>query len=187
MTDSFQHILTLISIIIGLGMTQILTNINLLIKERRNVRFHWLPLYWAVGTFFLQVQWWWGIYKSRGIDSWDFLFFTFMILNPISMYLASGCVLPKPQPGVPVDLRQHYKENQRWFFLLSACNPLLDILRGALFFQRYVTGANIANAIAFVLLVSMAVVRNERYHVVGTILLSISLAVFITVFSFRLG
>lgn len=181
--ESFQHIAALISIIIGLGLTQILKNINALIKERRSVKFYWLSLYWAAGTFVLQIQWWWGIYRMKSLETWDFHFFMFLILNPISMYLASGTVLPQVHQGMRTDLRSHYFENSRWFFLLCACNPLLDILRKVIFQQQFLSSGNIANIFPFVFLVSLAFIKNEKYHIIISMLLGISLISFILRFS----
>ena len=185
--ETFQHIMTLVSIIIGLGLTQILTNINALIKERRSVKFYWLSLYWAAGAFTVQIQWWWGIYRMKSLETWDFYFFLFLILNPITMYLASGTVLPHIQPGTSTDLRSHYYENSRWFFLLCSCNPLLDILRKVIFQHQYITPVNIANLVPLVLFISLAFVKNERYHIIVSILMTISLTYFITSFSYILS
>jgi hypothetical protein len=184
--NSFQHVLTLISIIIGLGLAQILTNFNSLIKERKKVRFYWLPIYWAIGTFFLQVQWWWGIYKAKDMETWNFLFFSFIILNPISMFLASGSVLPKASPDINYDLQDYYYSNRRWYFILMAFNPLLDILRHVIFIQEYFHASNLANLIPLVFLTSLAFVKNQTYHIIVTILLTVSLIFFIATFSFKL-
>jgi hypothetical protein len=184
--ESFQHISTLISIVIGLGLTQILTNVNALIKERERVTFYWLSLYWASGTFLLQVQWWWGIYRTRQVESWDFFFFVFLILNPISMYLASGTILPKVLPDQRYDLREHYYGNRRWFFLLMACNPLLDILRKVIFAQQVLTASNIANMVPLAAFISLAFIRNAKYHTVVSLAMLGSLLYFVMTFSFHL-
>jgi len=184
--NSFQHVLTLISIIIGLGLAQILTNFNSLIKERKNVRFHWLPIYWAIGTFFVQVQWWWGIYKAKDMETWNFLFFSFIILNPISMYLASGCVLPKASHDIKYDLKEYYFSNRRWYFILMSFNPLLDIIRHIIFNREYFHQSNFANLIPLVFLTSLAFIKSQTYHIIVTLLLTLSLIFFIATFSFRL-
>jgi hypothetical protein len=45
--DAFGYLSVLLSIILGLGLTQLLTAIGRLIRHRDRVRVHWLPLLWA--------------------------------------------------------------------------------------------------------------------------------------------
>lgn len=184
---SFQHVITLVSIIIGLGLAQILINFNSLITERKNVHFHWLPIYWAIGTFFVQVQWWWGIYKAKNIESWNFVFFSFIILNPISMFLASGTVLPNAKSETKYNLEKHYYNNRHWYFILMAFNPLLDILRHVIFDHDYFNPSNFANMTPLIFFTSLAFIKNKTYHTIVSLLLALSLFFFIANFSFTLN
>lgn len=102
------------------------------------------------------------------------------------MFLASGSVLPKASPDITYDLQEYYYSNRRWYFILMAFNPLLDILRHVIFIQEYFHPSNFANLIPLVFLTSLAFVKNQTYHIIVTILLTVSLIFFIAAFSFRL-
>lgn len=42
--DAFSYLSVLLSIVLGLGPTQLLTAVGRLIRHREHVRVHWLPL-----------------------------------------------------------------------------------------------------------------------------------------------
>lgn len=61
----FGHLSVLISIILGLGLTQLLSSFSKLIPEEAKIRFYWLSFVLAVLIFVFQVQWWWSSYSWR--------------------------------------------------------------------------------------------------------------------------
>jgi hypothetical protein len=42
-----EHSITLVSVIVGLGLTELLANLNRLVRMRAEVRWHALPLVWV--------------------------------------------------------------------------------------------------------------------------------------------
>ena len=54
---SFEYLSVLISIILGLGLTHLLSAVRDLIQQRAQVRWHWLPVLWAGLIFVAQIQW----------------------------------------------------------------------------------------------------------------------------------
>lgn len=65
--NPFDYLSTLVSIILGLAVTHLLSNVYRLIHFRANVRFYWLPIIWAVLIFLGIVPWWWGLYGMRAV------------------------------------------------------------------------------------------------------------------------
>jgi hypothetical protein len=45
--DIREHSITLVSVIVGLGLTELLANLNRLVRSRRDVCWHALPLVWV--------------------------------------------------------------------------------------------------------------------------------------------
>ena len=56
-----EHSVALISVIVGLGLTNLLGNLNRLIHARRKVRWDVLQLLWALIALFLVDNYWWGL------------------------------------------------------------------------------------------------------------------------------
>jgi hypothetical protein len=62
MSDQFQHVMVLISIIIGLGITNLLLGfsgaIERLTESTRPLRISWATIFWLAYLFFLMVLFW---------------------------------------------------------------------------------------------------------------------------------
>jgi hypothetical protein len=54
--DAFSYLAVLLSIVLGLGLTQLLTATGRLIRHRDRVRVQWLPLLWAAILLLIYVQ-----------------------------------------------------------------------------------------------------------------------------------
>ena len=58
-----EYIAALLSIIVGLGLTDLAQSLRELVRPRRRVNWHWLPLLWAATAFLLAVQIWWNSFS----------------------------------------------------------------------------------------------------------------------------
>ena len=175
----FEYLSVLISIILGLGLTHLLSAVRELIQKRARVRFYWLALVWAALIFMTQVQWWWGIYELRVRPDWNFFSFFFLLLAPVSMYLTAGLVLPGIEGDAECDLKAYYYRNHGWIFGLTALGNLFDAARAYLALRNPADPKVWTNLIAVALCISLAVIRSERYHVIITLLLTTLFLAFI--------
>jgi hypothetical protein len=164
----FEHLSVLISIILGLGITHLLANVNALAQARGRVRLHWLPVVWSVLVFVGLVQWWWGSFDMHTAGDWNFFFFLFVLLRPVVAYLSAAFVLPQVEPGVTYDLREYYFRNRYWLFLLLAGGNVLDGLRRMMTGQQLEEIAVWSNFVSSLIVASLAFVTSERYHAVVT-------------------
>jgi hypothetical protein len=164
----FEHLAVLISIVLGLAIAQLLTTAHRLVLARQRVRFYWLPVTWAVLLFITQVEWWWGIFALRGVTSWNFFYFLFILLSPVTLYLATASVLPDVEPGQRYDLREYYYANRAWFFSLVAAGPVLDGIRRAAQAGTFTDLGAASNLLSAVLVGSLAVSRRASHHTVIT-------------------
>ena len=126
--DAFSYLSVLISIIVGLAVTQVLQGFRALMLARSRVRVYWPALVWAVLVLLLCVQVWWAMFdlSVRPAARWTFLDFGTVLLQTVPLYLLAGLVLPDVASERGVDLREHYYAHHRWFFsmlvLLIACS-----------------------------------------------------------------
>lgn len=121
--DIREHSITLVSVIVGLGLTELLANLNVLIRSRLGVRWYALPLLWAAVCLILVVNLWWGIYLGAiGIatpsNAGAFLLY---LIVPVLLYLVCAAALPDVRAATAVDLHTSYYASSRYFSaLLSA-------------------------------------------------------------------
>ncbi len=135
--DAFSYLSILLSIILGLGFTQLFAAAGRLIRHRDRVRVHWLPLLWAAVMVLLYVQVWWSMYGLRLHRDWTFLAFGAVLAQAAALYLMAAVVLPELVEEAGVDLGAYFDAQHRWFFgffLLLLCISIVKdlILSGQL-------------------------------------------------------
>jgi hypothetical protein len=84
---------------------------------------HYLPtVIWAGLALLIAIQAWWASFGLRTRGHWTFLAFIVIVLQAISVYMATAVVLPDITGERIVDLRDHYFAHRSWFFsfLLAA-------------------------------------------------------------------
>ena len=114
--DAFGYLSVLLSIIIGLGLTQILTAYGRLIRHRERVRVYWPPLLWAGLLILIYVQSWWSSFGLRSFENWTFFGFFVVLLQTVMLYMMAAVVLPEQIDEAVIDLRAYYERQSRWLF-----------------------------------------------------------------------
>jgi len=165
----FEHLSVLISIVLGLGLTQLLTNVHRLVQAGRRVRLYWLTILWTALIFVSQIEWWWASFALRHDTVWNFFYFLFLLLSPVSLYLAAAFVLPEFESERTYDLRVYYYDNRGWLFAMLALSPALDAVRRAVQAGSARDFGALSNAVSAVLLAALAVSRRAWLHAVVTL------------------
>lgn len=114
----FEYVVVLISIILGLGITTILTGVAEWIKQFRPGAFYLPYAIWIVLVFVMHVHEWWTSYALRSVEVWHLPLFLFLILYPIGLYVLAHLLFPK-HGDAPFDPRAYYQQNHRKFFVCT--------------------------------------------------------------------
>jgi hypothetical protein len=168
----FEHISVLISIVLGLGLTQLLASLHRLVQARARVRVYWLPLLWAALIFITQVEWWWSSFALRDQTQWNFFYFLFVLLSPVTLYLAAAFVLPEIEAEVEYDLRSYYFATRGWFFAFVAAGRVLYAIRRGVQAGSFTDVGAVSNAVSAVMVATLAVSRSPRWHALVTLTVS---------------
>lgn len=168
----FEHLAVLISLILGLGITHLLTAVHHLVVARARVRHYWLTWLWVVLTFVVQVEWWWASFGLREHTTWNFFYFLFILLSPVALYLATTFVLPTIEPGAQYDLRAYYYRSAPWLFGAHAASLVLDGIRRGVHAGSWKDLGSASNFVSAVLVGSLAVTRRPAYHAAVTLALA---------------
>ena len=180
--DQFNYLTVLVSIILGLGITQLLTGLGRMLQNRERVRLYWPTIGSVLNLIVIHVLWWWTLFELRAGTDWTFPGFMSVLLGPIVLYLLSALVLPDFGDAVPDDLKSHYYANSRWFYGLCV------LLVGATFLRELVLDGDIdrdldtAIKLVFAAVFAIAATtRKVRYHEVLVAVNVALLAVYIGV------
>jgi hypothetical protein len=126
--DSFSYLSVLLSVIIGLAVTQVLQGMRALMLARESARLYAPSLIWAALVLLIAVQMWWSSFGLREHQDWTFGLYGLILLQTALFYLAAGLVLPDLSPE-RIDLEADYYRNRRWFFGLLAAAAVVSILK----------------------------------------------------------
>jgi hypothetical protein len=186
--DAFNYVSVIMSVVIGLGLSQLLTGTAELVKARRRIKFYWVHLLWIPLIFVGHIFLWWTMWNLRLIRNWNFFSFLVLLLAPVLLYVAAAFLIPRVESDVFINLREYFYENSSAFFgVIAAFTAVLGaenwLLTGRLS-PAPVTGIF---AFWFVLLCISAIVKNARYHAIIALLFGLLFLLFVLRFGLRLG
>jgi len=163
--DITAHSIALISIIVGLGLTEMFGNLHRLIRNRARVTWDFLPLAWAATLFVVVLNYWWAVYL--GLDgshqARTAAEFGLILAPPLLLFLATASVLPNFEPGDDWDMRAHYQTQRRVFILTFAIYQISTFTTVLLVGGLGWNFLSIVRAVIFLLLVSMLVINRRRW------------------------
>ncbi len=125
--SSFEYVTVLISIILGLGIAEILTRIARLIQKRKKVILYWPHMLWIIFILFLHIQEWWLMYELKNYQPWRLPVFLFIMLYPVNLFVLAKLIFPDTSRGKAIDLKAFYFANYPEIFLLLVASALLSI------------------------------------------------------------
>jgi hypothetical protein len=127
--DEFGYLSVLLSVILGLAVTQILKGFRGLILSRARTRIYWPVLVWAALVLLICFQSWWAMFELRHYQQWTFAAFAVVLLQTIVTYMLAGLVFPDLFGEGIVDLRENFYANRVWFFALGFFLILVSICK----------------------------------------------------------
>ena len=169
--DITAHSVTLISIIIGIGLTEMLGNLHRLIRNRARVTWDWLPVTWSTALLLLVINYWWSIYLGvSGLEqSSNAAELGLVLIPPILLFLTTASVLPNFDAHSEWDMRRHYDEHRKTFivtFVLYQCSTWATATVVGTF------GWNVISAVRatiLLLLVLLLLFNKRRWDWVGVL------------------
>lgn len=125
--ELFPHVRIVMGMIIGLGITRMLTGIAGFIQHPDRYRVSMLHMLW-VGSILLELVlfWWWEFGLSR-IHNWSFGVYIFLIGYAIVLYLLSALLFPD-NVAEYAGYEDFFINRRRWFFGLMATSFVLDVV-----------------------------------------------------------
>ena len=165
--DAFEYISILTSIIIGLGMAQLLLGVSRIIQHPEKVRPYWVHLSWVLTMFMYSVFWWWWEFNLGEIEVWTFGAYLLVILYAFLVFLM--CALLSP-----VDLsdykgfEEYYYAKRTWIFGTFLVMQFVDsgvaLIKGTDYFLALGVTYYVGQSLSVVLSAIAMATRNKRFH-----------------------
>jgi hypothetical protein len=167
--EIFPHIRIIMGLIIGLGITRLLTGVARFVQHPARSSLSTIHLAW-VGTMLLMLVhfWWWEV-ALYDVRHWSFAVFFFLIVYTIVLFLMSALLFPD-------DIREYknyedfFLDRRKWFFGLLASTLVLDLVdtyvKGESHFDEYRIELIISTPIFFGLCLLAMWTANRMFHLV---------------------
>jgi hypothetical protein len=177
----FEYIVVLISIILGMGITQLLSGIAGMVLRWNGLKTYW-PHTVLIGlTFILHIQDWWATWELQSVKLWYLPVFLFIIFYPVNLYILTRILFPMRWTGTPVDLKEFYFANFRKIYLFLVFLPVHAILS-----NYFVSGFSLSSQVlqfALAIILIVFVLSNRREEWIHKLLAVLFLAICIVTFA----
>lgn len=182
MITPFEYIIVLIAIILGMGITQIVSGMANMVHRWDRVTIYWPHLMLIMLVFVIHIQEWWVIYEMRDFKQWRFATFLFIILYPVNLYILARILFPIVGKGSILDLKKFYFENFRRIYLFTITLDVLAIIDN-IFLADYKPRDQIVQFMVLAILITVLINNNKSEWLHKSIVVVLFL---ITVITFAL-
>ncbi len=163
--DAFSYLSVLLSVILGLAITQVLQGYRALALSRSRVRWYAPPLIWSGLILLLVTQHWWSSFGLASRSEWTFAAFGTVLVQTALLYMMAGLVLPDVPRDEATDLKDHYYRERPVFFGAGAAAILWNGVREFVLYGTPPQGLDLGfNALFLVLALTAMLSRRERLH-----------------------
>ena len=184
----FEYVTVLISIILGLGITQIVTGIADVIHQWNRIKIYWPHALWIVLVFVMHIHEWWYTYELKKHEQWHLVSFLFLILYPILLFVLARILFPFGAMDTDVDFKEFYFSNYRKFFLLVSLLVLLAALQDVLL-EGYSVMSQLPKVLIPLVLNVLAIkkIKHETLHQIVVLLLLAAFIASLAVSDYTIG
>ena len=167
----FEFLMVLVSIIVGLGIAELLTGIARQIRCRTSISGYWVHSVLVTLVFFALLQQWWEIWALRDLAEWAFYGLVLMLAGPVGLFLIAHLLFPEPMQGA--NLREYYNDGTAPVWWIAALTVALSTL-----FRPLIMGSTLLspdNATSFLLFFGFVTLALSRRPVLHTIFVPVFL------------
>jgi hypothetical protein len=114
--DAFSYLSVLLSIILGLAVTQILQGYRAVLLARGRVKHSATVLIWSGLLLIFVAQAWWASFTLRDHAEWSFVTFVVILAQMGLLYMSAALIFPDIPADGAVDLADHFDRHRGAFF-----------------------------------------------------------------------
>lgn len=161
----FEFLMILLSIIVGLGLAEILTGYGRILREGRQSELSWIHAALATTIFFALLQTFWESWGLRSIEAWTFPAMLLMLTSPILLNTITHILFPTESRHE--HLGEYYFANPRLPWRLAAITVIVGTLfRPIAFGAPLFIQDNASGIPLMVICVVLSTSKNRMVHYV---------------------
>lgn len=155
--------MVMVSIIIGLGITELLAGSARLLRERAELKPYWLHVVAVIGVFLTHMVIWWETWGLRAVDNWTFPGMLFLLVAPIGLYMIASLMFPDDIKGC--DFRTYtYKNATLVWGIAGTITFLATALRPILFGHQWIDIDNLPSLVQILIAITLCSTKRPAVH-----------------------
>lgn len=187
---AFDYLAVIISIVLGLSLTQLLTGLGRMVQLRRHIRFYFPAVLAILALILVDVQFWWSMFGLRHRADWDFAAFSVLLAQAALLSIASTIMVPAlpDEPARKIDMKAAYFDHSRWYYCLLLVLLAVSLAKTWVLEHALPHPPDLAAHGVFAVLFTIgAVSRSDRVHKVLSPLLTAIFVAYVILLFARLG
>jgi len=157
----FEYLMVIVSIILGLGITQLLRGFS---KVARSGSRSAVVILFGVYVFVFHIQAWWALWDLRVFDAWNLGYFVFLVSIPCLLFACAELLFPMATTA-ETDWKAHYQSVRVWFLGALAMLSTIALLETWVFLDVPLTHAyRLVQGVLILLIIAGMFVRDQRIH-----------------------
>ena len=136
----FEFLMILISVVVGLALSELLTGMASLLRVRETIRFHWIHILFQVGVFFALLQQWWESWDLVDVGSVSFGLVLALLFPSVMLFLIAHLLYPRP--ATDANLEDYYYRQAPILWGLAFLGTVVGTFSGPLLAQEPVFQLN---------------------------------------------
>lgn len=183
----FEYLSVLLSVILGLAITQVLEGYRRLLLSRSRLRLHLPTIIWSVLVLLFATQAWWASFGMEARQEWRFDTFLVILLQMALLYMMAAVVLPEVSAGGEVELESHFEAQRRPFFWSLLLVLAVSLLKDLMLEGSLPEEGNVAfHLFLAVIAICGILIRRHTFHVAAAALAAASFTAYVTLLFSRL-
>ena len=157
--------MVLYSIIIGIGISQILMAVGHILQADKAIQLYWIHSAWVFLVFMIHIFVWFNAWEYRAIEKWNFYQFLSFLTVPTILFIASVLTFPDIYQEKAYNLRDYYYASSSWLHALSMLLiVIVSINEFILLGQPLLIWQNGVRGVAFLVLLVGLLSRQPKVH-----------------------
>jgi len=161
----FEFLMVLVSVVIGLGLAEILSGAADLLRARETVRFHWFHVLFQLGVFFALMQQWWEFWDMEELGEISYFAVLVVLAPPVFLFLIADLLYPRDPEGVDLEA-YYYQQAPLLWTLVIAGTVLGTFLQPLVFGEPIFHPANLSGIPMIGICLVLTFSKNRRVHAV---------------------
>jgi hypothetical protein len=165
--ETYNHIKTVLGIILGLSITHSLKGAVKLIEHPGKVKIYSVHLLWALYMFLSTVYFWWFEIHLAEVEHWTFIKYFFLVIYVTLYYVMSALLFPDDMKDYD-SYESYYYSRKKWFFsflgLLFVFDFFDTLLKGQAYMQHLQWEYPLRIGTHITLCIAAAMSSNKIFH-----------------------